>query len=77
VSFNTYEPLPAQGVSRLGADGIEVTAMHQHPIDEQRRVFNLRFWPNDDPAKLANGPLVALDQTSSARGQLPTFTVGD
>jgi hypothetical protein len=61
----------------LGADGIDVTAMHQHHIDEQPRLFYMHFWANDDPVKLANGLRSGLDQTNSASAQLPTFVVGD
>jgi Domain of Unknown Function (DUF1259) len=61
----------------LSANGIDVTAMHQHHIDEQPRLFYLHFWANDDPAKLATGLRAALDQTNSASAQLPIFVVGD
>jgi hypothetical protein len=61
----------------LGANGIDVTAMHQHHIDEQPRLFYLHFWANDDPTKLATGLRAALDQTNCASAQLPVFVVGD
>jgi hypothetical protein len=76
----------------LSANGINVTAMHQHHIDEQPRVFYMHFWANDDPNKLATGLRSALDQTNTGAlggvfassnlsywcsGQLPTFVVGD
>jgi hypothetical protein len=51
----------------LRANGIEVTAMHQHHLNEQPRLFYMHFWGNDDPAKLAQGLRAALDQTNSAR----------
>jgi len=50
----------------LRANGIEVTAMHQHHIGEDPRLFYMHFWANDDPAKLARGLRAALDQTNSA-----------
>jgi hypothetical protein len=50
----------------LRANGIDVTAMHQHHIGEQPRVYYMHFWANDDPANLARGLRAALDQTSSA-----------
>jgi hypothetical protein len=50
----------------LRANGIEVTAMHQHHIGEDPRLFYMHFWANDDPAGLARGLRAALDQTNSA-----------
>jgi hypothetical protein len=50
----------------LRANGIEVTAIHQHHLGEQPRLFYMHFWANDDPAKLASGLRAALDQTNSA-----------
>jgi len=62
LTTNEVEPVaPA-----LRANGIEVTAMHQHHIGEDPRVFYMHFWANDDPAKLARGLRAALDQTNSA-----------
>jgi hypothetical protein len=53
--------------SALRANGIDVTAIHQHHLNEQPRLFYMHFWANDDPAKLAQGLRAALDQTNSAR----------
>jgi hypothetical protein len=50
----------------LRANGIEVTAMHQHHIDEQPKVYYMHFWANTDPASLAQGLRAAIDQTNSA-----------
>jgi hypothetical protein len=61
----------------LSSHGIEVTAIHQHHLDEQPRLFYLHFWGNDDPAKLATGLRAALDRTNSASAQLPVFVIGD
>jgi hypothetical protein len=61
----------------LSANGIDLTAMHQHHLDEQPRLFYLHFWANDEPSKLATGLRAALDQTNSASAQLPAFVVGD
>ena len=44
------------------ANGIEVTALHSHMIDEQPRVFFMHFWANDDARKLATGLRAALDK---------------
>jgi hypothetical protein len=51
----------------LRANGIEVTAVHQHHLGEEPRLFYMHFWANDDPAKLAQGLRSGLDQTNSAR----------
>ena len=40
---------------RCGSNGIEVTALHSHMLDEQPRLFFLDFRPNDDAVKLARG----------------------
>jgi hypothetical protein len=47
------------------ANGIEVTAVHSHMLDEQPRLFFLHFWANDDTIKLAKGLRAALDVTAS------------
>jgi hypothetical protein len=59
----------------LRANGIEITAMHQHHIDETPRLFYMHFWANADPANLAHGLRAALDQTNSAAQQIPTFAL--
>ena len=42
-------------IRALRSNGIEVTAVHSHMLDEQPRLFFLHFWANDDAAKLARG----------------------
>ncbi|RRI04942.1 DUF1259 domain-containing protein [Mesorhizobium tamadayense] len=37
----------------LRDNGIEVTALHSHMLEEQPRLFFMHFWANDDAAKLA------------------------
>ena len=59
----------------LRANGIDVTAMHQHHIGEQPKVYYMHFWANDDPARLASGLRAALDQTTSAL-QAPAAVIG-
>lgn len=54
-------------IEALKANGIEVTALHSHMIDEQPRLFFLHFWANDDALKLARGLRAALDKTASTR----------
>ncbi len=52
-------------IKALRANGIEVTAVHSHMLDEQPRLFFLHFWADDDAAKLARGLRAALDKTAS------------
>ena len=51
----------------LRANGIEVTALHSHMLDEQPRLFFMHFWANDDAIKLAKGLRAALDKMANAR----------
>ena len=54
-------------ISALRANGIDVTAVHSHMLDEQPRLFFLHFWANDDSLKLARGLRAALDKTASTK----------
>ena len=54
-------------ISVLRANGIEVTALHSHMLDEQPRLFFMHFWANDDAVKLAKGVRAALDKTASTK----------
>jgi hypothetical protein len=49
----------------LRENGIEVTALHSHMLEEQPRLFFMHFWANDDALKLAKGLRGALDKTAS------------
>ncbi len=49
-------------IKALQANGIEITALHSHMLDEQPRVFFMHFWANDDARKLATGLRAALDK---------------
>jgi hypothetical protein len=49
-------------IKALQANGIEITALHSHMLDEQPRMFFLHFWANDDARKLATGLRAALDK---------------
>ncbi|KAK0358825.1 hypothetical protein LTR94_033791, partial [Friedmanniomyces endolithicus] len=51
----------------LRTNGIEVTALHNHMLDDQPRLFFMHFWAIDDAAKLARGLRAALDKTNVAR----------
>jgi Domain of Unknown Function (DUF1259) len=44
----------------LRENGIEVTALHSHMLDEQPRLFFMHFWANEDAQKLADGLKAAL-----------------
>ncbi|HET7885082.1 MAG TPA: DUF1259 domain-containing protein [Bradyrhizobium sp.] len=54
-------------IMALRSNGIEVTALHSHMIDEQPRLFFMHFWANDDAIKLAKGLRAALDKTASTK----------
>ena len=49
----------------LRKHGIEVTALHNHMLTENPRLFFLHFWANDEPFKLANALREALNKTHS------------
>jgi Domain of Unknown Function (DUF1259) len=51
----------------LRENGIEVTALHNHMLDDQPRLFFMHFWANDDAAKLTKGLRAALDKVNLAR----------
>src|SRR4051794_21275746 len=55
-------------IRALRSNGIDVTAVHSHMLDEQPRLFFLHFWANDDALKLARGLRAALDKTTSTKG---------
>ena len=46
----------------LRSKGIEVTAIHNHMLEDEPRLFCMHFWANDDARKLAQGLRAALDQ---------------
>jgi hypothetical protein len=54
-------------IAALRTNGIEVTALHSHMLDEQPRLFFMHFWANEDAIKLANGLRAALDKTARAK----------
>jgi len=51
----------------LRAHGIEVTAIHNHMLDDEPRLVFMHFWANDDAATLAAGLRAALDKIKLAR----------
>lgn len=54
-------------IKALRAGGITVTALHNHMLDEQPRLFFMHFWANDDAVKLAKTLRAALDQTNAVK----------
>jgi hypothetical protein len=54
-------------LTALRANGIEVTALHNHMLDDQPRMFFVHFWANDDAVKLAQGLRAALDKVNVAK----------
>jgi hypothetical protein len=59
-------------IRALRSNGIEVTAVHSHMLDEQPRLFFLHFWANDNSEKLALGLRAAIDKTASVTSQSTT-----
>jgi hypothetical protein len=51
----------------LRQNGIEVTALHNHMLDDQPRLFFMHFWANDDARKRAKGLRSAFDKINIAR----------
>jgi hypothetical protein len=52
-------------IKALTENGIVVTAVHNHMLYDDPRLFMLHFWAVDDPEKLAIGLKSALDKTNS------------
>jgi biotin operon repressor len=57
-------------IKTLRANGIEITALHSHMLDEQPRLFFMHFWANDDAIKLAKGLRAALDEMANVKNSL-------
>lgn len=49
-------------IRALRTNGIEVTALHNHMLDDEPRMFFMHFWANDDAQKLGRGLRAALDE---------------
>jgi Domain of Unknown Function (DUF1259) len=52
----------------LRNNGIEVTALHSHMIDDSPHLFFMHFWANDETAKLSRGLRAALELANIKRG---------
>jgi hypothetical protein len=57
------EVVPVQRA--LMANGINVTAIHTHMIDEEPRLIYMHYWAVNDPETLGRGLAAALAQTKS------------
>jgi hypothetical protein len=54
-------------VRALQEQGIQVTALHNHMLEEEPRLFFMHFWANENAQKLAHGLRAALDQMNVAK----------
>jgi hypothetical protein len=52
----------------LRANGIEVTALHNHMLDDEPRIFFVHFWANGDAKAVARGLRAALEKVAVRRG---------
>jgi hypothetical protein len=52
----------------LRENGIEITALHNHMLGEEPRLFFMHFWANDEVRKLAQGLKAALSHVAVAHG---------
>jgi len=52
----------------LRDNGIEVTALHNHMLNDEPRLFFMHFWAHDDAGKLAQGLKAALSHVAIAKG---------
>ncbi len=53
----------------LSQHGIDVTAIHNHGLQDAPRLFYMHFWANDDAGALARALKAALDLTNSAKAK--------
>ncbi len=54
-------------IKTLRENGIDVTAIHSHMLEETPRLFFMHFWANHEAVALAKGLRAALDRTNSAQ----------
>jgi hypothetical protein len=52
----------------LRKNGIDVTAIHNHMLDDSPRMFFVHFWAHDDLAKLLTGLKAALAEVAVKKG---------
>jgi hypothetical protein len=63
ITANEVNPL----IRALRENGIEVTAIHSHMLNEQPRLFFIHFWANDNAHKLAKALQAALEMTAMTK----------
>ena len=51
-------------IRAMRKNGIEVTSLHNHLLNDEPRLFFMHFWANDNALKLAAGLRAALDLTA-------------
>ena len=54
-------------IRALRTNGIEVTALHNHMLKDEPRLFFMHFWANDDTGKLTRGLAAALERVKVAK----------
>jgi hypothetical protein len=54
-------------IRALRQNGVEVTALHSHMLDESPRLFFMHFWANDDAVRLAKALRGALDTMNTRK----------
>nr|WP_137830893.1 DUF1259 domain-containing protein [Methylobacterium sp. L1A1] len=54
-------------IKALRANGIEVTALHNHMLNDEPRLFFMHFWANADAGELARGLAEALRHVRTAK----------
>jgi Domain of Unknown Function (DUF1259) len=54
-------------IRALQDNGIEVTALHNHMLTDEPRLFFMHFWANDQTDKLLSGLKVALSRMNTAK----------
>jgi hypothetical protein len=55
-------------IRALRQNDIEVTALHNHMLNDEPRLFFMHFWANENADKLAKGLRAALDKVHTAKG---------
>jgi hypothetical protein len=63
--FVLIEPEVTPVLRALRANGIQITALHNHMTGEEPRLFFMHFWANADAGTLARGLRQALEATAS------------
>jgi Domain of Unknown Function (DUF1259) len=58
-------------IASLRQHGIEVTAIHNHMLNDEPRMFFIHFWANDDAQKLASSLSAALGTMNVRKGKSP------